>query len=133
MASKDEISTKGLDSLNHAFLTGSKNAEVTVREGQSAKPEALQRYDEARKKDFIKRAGSFTEDLVAFIAQQRRARDLTDTESIFAIALANINLRDAFGMAQAGEKQLTEADREQLLQQFDAICYAAQEYYDANT
>lgn len=133
----DEISIKGLDSLSKAFLTqksGSTDVEyVAVQKGQQLKPEAIQRYEDTRKREFIQRSGKFTEDLVAFIVQQRRTRELSDTEAIFGIALANINLRDSFGMAQNGEKPPTEQEQQQLLNQFDAICFAAQEYYDANT
>lgn len=137
MAKKDEISIKGLDSLSKAFLASdpaSKDVEyVAVQKGQQLKPEHLQRYEDEKKKEFIQRSGRFTEDLVAFIVQQRRARELSDTEAIFGIALANINLRDSFGMPQEGEKTPTEQERTRLFDQFDAICFAAQEYYDANT
>jgi len=87
-----------------------------------AKPAALENYEKQRQEEFIKRAGAFTEDLVAYIIDERKRRNLTDNETIFGLALANINLRNDYG----GEKG-------ELLSEFDAVCYQAQQYWDSNT
>jgi len=127
---KEEISLKGLDSFSKTFLVGTKDtpqkADVQVQKGQTLSNEGHAKYAEELQKDFIRRAGSFTEDLVAFIMEQRKKRDLTNIETIFAVALANINLREDYGGAPGNPTQ------EQQLAEFDAICFGAQEYYDAN-
>lgn len=136
--SNKEISLKGLDSFSKAFLNKTTpqdgNTEyVSIGKGQQLKPEVIAKYEETRTQDFIRRAGSFTEDLVAFVLEQKKMRTLSDVDVIFGLALANINLRESYGTAQGNEKPFTESERERLLSEFDAICGGAQEYYDANT
>lgn len=134
--SDQEISVKGLEEFGRKYLMTNEDKEeyITVSGGQKASEEALQRYAEARKIDFISRAGSFTEDLVAFIIEQKKMRELSDREAVFAIALTNINLRHAYGSPQAGEKKedVTPERREELLKEFDEICWGAQQFWDAN-
>jgi hypothetical protein len=83
---------------------------------------------------FIERAGSFAEDLVAFIIEQKRLRNLSDIETVFGLALANINLRNAYGSPQGKEsaRDFTPEKRAALLEEFDDVCAGAQDYYDAN-
>lgn len=140
MAKDNEVSLKGLDTFSKQFLlSGTQNAQkgepeyITVGEGQKVSPAALKHYDEERAKAFMLRAGSFTEDLIAFIVEQKKMRDLDDVSAIFGIALANINLRNAYGNPQGDAAKTTPEERENLLAEFDAICMGAQEYYDANT
>lgn len=139
----DDISVKGLDDFAEQFIkgqharsdsagTGDGDEYIRVTGGQKASDEALEKYYEERKVDFIKRAGSFTEDLVAFFIEQKKMRDLSDREAVFAIALMNINLRHAYGSPQGGEKDITPERRKELLDEFDAVCYGAQQYWDAN-
>lgn len=139
MANKSEsdISLKGLDDFSKKFLDGGSPSDsseelVKVTRGQKLSDAAIQQYQEQRKVDFIKRAGSFTEDLVAFIVEQKRLRELSDSEVIFGLALANINLRHAYGSPQGKEKTLSEDERQKLLDTFDEVCWGAQQYWDAN-
>jgi hypothetical protein len=136
MPNPPDISLKGLDTFSKKFLLqgtdGTTEQEyIHVSPGQKVSDEALKRYHEERQRDFIKRAGSFTEDLVAFIVEQKKLRQLGDTETVFAIALANINLRNTYGSPQ-DESDFTPEKRERLLDEFDEICAGAQDYYDAN-
>ena len=135
-ASKD-VSLKGLDSFSRKFLFGGKETPkaeeyVTVTGRQAVSQEALVKYEKERMEDFVKRAGTFTEDLIAFISQQKKLRSLSDIETIFGLALACINLRTAYGSPQGREKALTEHQREKLLGEFDEVCYGAQQYFDAH-
>lgn len=128
---------KGLDDFSQKYLTGDMSVDgqeeyIQVGEGQKASEETLQSYYKDRQKEFIQRAGNFTEDLVAFIVEQKHMRSLSDKEAIFSIALANINLRNAYGQSQGKEKDITPARRNQLLKEFDEICWGAQQYWDAN-
>jgi hypothetical protein len=138
MASKpEEISIKGLDGFSKQFLGRSVAEDETeyirTTDGQKASAAAVDKYHAERSTDFIKRSGHFTSDLIAFIMDQKNLRDLTDTETVFGLALTNINLRNAFGSPQGAEKSLTAAEKEALLESFDKICEGAQDYWDANT
>jgi hypothetical protein len=140
MAKDSDISLKGLDNFSKQFLLsgndGSKKGEteyITVGEGQRISAEALKHYDEARAKSFMQRAGSFTEDLIAFIVEQKNMRDLDDVATIFGLALANINLRNAYGKPRGAKEKTTPEEQEARWAEFDAVCMGAQEYYDANT
>lgn len=93
-----------------------------------ASAEAIARYEAQRNDEFIKRAGAFTEDLVAYIIDERKRRDLSDHETVFALALANINLRSDYGTPKPGED-----NKDALLDEFDQLCYQAQQYWDSNT
>jgi hypothetical protein len=133
-----QVSLKGLDDFSRKFLTGDRPEHegdefIVKASGSSVSPAALDNYYKQRKVDFIRRAGAFTEDLVAFIVEQKKTRNLSDEETIFAVALANINLRVAFGSPQGREKSLTSEDKDALLSRFDEICWGAQQYYDANS
>lgn len=139
MAKDEDVSLKGLDNFSKQFLLNNQELKegdpeyIKVTEGQSLKPEAVKRYEEVRTREFIKRAASFTDDLVGFVIQQRKFRSLSDMEVIFGLALANINLRNAYGNPPNQGLALTQTERDALFAQFDAICGGAQEYYDANT
>lgn len=139
MAKDENVSLKGLDSFSKQFLNNSQtlredDAEyIKVTEGQTLNAEAVKRYEDVRTRDFIKRAASFTDDLVGFVIQQRKFRSLSDIEVIFGLALANINLRNAYGNPPNQGTDITQAQRDALLSQFDDVCVCAQEYYDANT
>jgi len=134
MSDSQSISTKGLEEFGRKYLVSNEDKEeyISVSGGQKASTEALRKYAETRKRDFIKRAGGFTEDLVAFIIEQKKMRELSDRETVFAIALCNINLRHAYGSAQGGEKDVTPERREELLKEFDEVCWGAQQFWDAN-
>jgi len=128
---------KGLDEFAKKFLGGQRPEEgaseiLVTGKGQKASDAALAAYYKEYQTDFIARAGSFTEDLVAFVVEQRKIRNLTDHETIFGLALANINLRFAWGNPQGSEKKLTPEERDKLLEQFDEVCFGAQSYWDAN-
>lgn len=136
---ENDVSTKGLDEFSHQFLLSIDDADqdgneecVKVQDGQQISSEALKKYQERRKEEFIERAGAFTEDLIGFILEQKHMRGLSDVETIFGLALANINLRQAYGSRQGEEPDPTPERREELLQEFDAICYGAQQFWDAN-
>jgi hypothetical protein len=138
-----QISLKGLDDFSRKFLTGDSRPEhegdefiataPTKTGGSSVSEAALKRYYEQRKVDFIRRAGLFTEDLIAFIVEQKRMRNLSDEETVFSVALANINLRNAYGSPQGNEKQLSKEQAAALLDRFDELCWGAQQYFDANS
>jgi hypothetical protein len=131
-----DISVKGLDDFSRKYLVGpampNEEEYVTVQGGQKAGKEAIDRYFETRKKDFIQRAGSFTEDLVAFIIEQKTKRSLSDRETVFAIALTNINLRHASGSPQSKTETVSPARKEELLKEFDEVCWGAQSFWEAN-
>lgn len=128
--SDSDISVKGLDDFAKQFLSGAQASpdeeHIYVAGGQKASEAALAKYFEERKTDFIKRAGSFTEDLMAFFIEQKKMRELSDRESIFALALASIQLRHAYGYAEDTNKTA------ELLEEFDAVCWGAQQFWDAN-
>lgn len=135
------MTVKGLDNFSEKFLGGDETSStvgqeeyVQVTKGQKVSQEALKNYNETRVKDFIHRAGSFTEDLIAFIVEQKSLRNLTDTELVFALALTNINLRDAYASPQTEdeEKEFSAEKKKKLLQKFDEICWGAQQYWEHN-
>lgn len=136
MSNDKDISLKGLDEFSKNFLVGNRpDAEeeyVNIQGGQKANAAALEKYEEERKKEFVRRAGMFTEDLIAFIIEQRKIRNLSDEEAVFGIALATINLRNAYGSPQGIEEKLTPQQQTKLLERFDTLCYHAQQYWDAN-
>jgi len=142
-AIEPQVSVKGLDDFSRKFLTGATRPEkegeeflhvpdITKQAGSTAPNAALDAYHKQRKVDFIRSAGMFTEDLIAFIVEQRRARNLSDEETVFSVALASINLRNAYGSPQGAEKKLTTEQCAALLERFDEICWGAQQYYNAN-
>jgi hypothetical protein len=134
--SNQDISTKGLDDFSRKYLVPSnmptEEEYVSVSGGQKASKEALDAYFEKRMQDFIKRAGGFTEDLVAFIIEQKLKRGLSDRETVFGIALTNINLRHAYGSPQADSEKITPERRKELLTEFDEVCWGAQIFWEAN-
>ena len=132
-----EQSIKGLDDFSKKFLFGGKSSDagshdVVVSRGQRLSDAALKQYQQQRAEDFVKRAGSFTEDLIAFVVEQKRRRELSDFETIFGIALMTINFRSAYGSRQGTEKEPSQEDRQKLLDTFDEVCWGAQQYWDAN-
>ena len=140
MANDDnEVSTEGLDDFSRQFLFSIDEADsdgneefVKVQDGQQISSEALKKYQERRKEEFIERAGAFTEDLIGFVMEQKQMRGLSDVETIFALALSTINFRHAYGSKQGNEEEPTPEKRKKLLKEFDAICYGAQQYWDAH-
>jgi len=136
MPKQNDISIKGLDSFSRKFLLQSsppgEQEYISVAPGQKASPEAVRRYEEERMRDFIQRAGSFTEDLVAFVVEQKQLRSLSNIETVFAVALATINLRNAYGSEQ-DEQPMTPEKRDAYLEEFDDICVGAQAFFDANS
>ena len=133
----EEISVKGLDEFGAKFLTSADttNGEIHVTQGADAPTEKmLAAYLDQQKQDFIQRTGSFTEDIIAFIVEQKGMRALDDKSVVFAIALANINLRNSFCAPQnkGEEKNFTPTRKNELGETWDEICYAAQNYYDEN-
>lgn len=133
----DDISLKGLDNFSKSFLasgvTPGETEYIKVGQGQTISDDALARYAEERKKEFIRRAGNFTEDLIAFFAQQQKIRNLTHYEAAFALALTTIQLRNSYAgrnvkLGQKPTEELTAAN----LEEFDNICAYAQEFFDAN-
>jgi len=134
MPNTDDVGLKGLDQFAKRFLSASAGNDkelIAVAPGQKLSEENLRRYQQERLKSFVERAGAFTEDLVGFVVEQKKKRDLTDMETVFALALANINLRNAYGSSQ-NEPDFTPEKGEQLLEEFDEICRGAQDYFDAN-
>ena len=128
------VSIKGLDGFSSKFLGIDKTKPeeyLLVKQGQKASDEAIKKYQDERTSDFIQRAASFTEDLVGFIVQQKKLRGLSDVEAVFGIALANINLRHAYGSEQ-GKEKLSSKQKEDLLSEFDEVCWGAQQYWDAH-
>ena len=136
MAKDADISTKGLDEFAIKFLSGKKSLNpddpVVVTKGQKLSDAAVRQYEEHKKSDFIQRAGKFTEDLIGFIIEQKQMRNLSDPETIFGLALMSINMRNAYGSTQKGEKPLTAEEKQAMLDMFDDICWGAQQYWDAN-
>ncbi len=136
MPKPEDISIKGLDKFSRRFLLQSsppgEQEFISVAPGQKASPTAIKRYEEERMRDFIHRAGSFTEDLIAFVVEQKQLRNLSDVETVFGLALATINLRNAYGSKQ-GEEEISDAKRESYLAEFDEVCVGAQEFFDENS
>lgn len=134
----EDFSTKGLDEFSQKFLIGKETApeDIKTAPGQKASEDTLKNYAKHRMLEFVKKAAPFTDDFVAFFLEQRKIRDLTDEEAIFALALANINLREAYGNPQnedEEEHESTTEHRTARLGYFDGVCYGAQQYYEANT
>jgi len=135
MGDTQDISVKGLDDFSEKYLISNEDKDeyISVSGGQKASKEALRKYAETRKTDFIKRSGGFAEDLIAFIIEQKMMRQLSDRETVFALALTNINLRHAYGSTQGNEDKVTPERREALLKEFDEVCWGAQQFWEANT
>lgn len=136
MSEENDLSVKGLDDFSRQFLASNtaptEEEYVNVTGGQEASKEAIAKYHDERKTEFIKRAGNFTEDLVAFIVEQKKMRGLSAKEVVFAVALTNINLRSHYGRSTAEDASPTEKTSEEYLKEFDTICWAAQQFWDAN-
>lgn len=117
----------GLDDFGKRYLlNNASEQEVVVSEKGVDSEKIKERYLRKAQEDFINRAGSFTEDLIGFILDQKKKRNLTDRESIFGLALANINLRSSYCELEENKKQELETE-------WDEICWAAQCYYNDNT
>ncbi len=117
-----------LDEQAKQFLGASPIREVP---GQNS-ADAERRLVEFRKKEFLQRAGTFAEDLIAFFIQQRKKNDYLDDECAGAIALLAINLRDSYGEPQNPDEKAkwNDAVRAERLAEFDMICEAMQNYFD---
>ncbi len=122
-----------LDEKAKKFL---ENAPVTQIAGTSAAASAkvVDAHAAYRQKEYMERTGSLYEELMGFYIEERRKRNELDDVCVGAIALFTINLRAAYGNPQTPEeeKTWTEIDRANKLAEFDSICVAMQNYYDAN-
>lgn len=129
----------GLDTFSQKYLFGSDatdGKEILVADGDAQKSEKVKEiYLQRAKEEFIQRAGSFTEDLIGFIVDQKKRRNLDDKTVVFGLALANINLRNSFCSPQNGEeeKEFNGKRKQTLETEWDEICWAAQCYFDENT
>lgn len=137
MAENDELSTKGLDVYAENFLQRKTEGaeEITITKGQDLSEERIRNFQEQQKRDFIKRAGTFTEDLIGYIIEQKQIRNVDDRVVIFSLALANINLRASFCNPQNEEEveKWTPEKTKNAGKEWDTICWAAQAYFDENT
>jgi ribonucleotide reductase beta subunit family protein with ferritin-like domain len=132
--SSDKPNLTSLDSFGRKYLMGAEDKDILIEKG-NANPDKVQEiFYQRAKEDFINRAGSFTEDLVGFIIEQKQKRALDDKSVIFSLALASINLHTSFCAPQNTEEQKSfNPDQKQALsKEWDEICYAAQCYYDEN-
>lgn len=132
-----ETALKGLDEYAKRFLIpsedGPSDIKIDVGDMEGAK-KRLAIYVERQKEDFIQRAGNFTQDLVGFIVEQQRMRELDDRTVVFSLALANINLRHSYCDAQNKEEEVKFDSRKkkELGKEWDSICWAAQSYFNEN-
>lgn len=119
-----------LDARAKDFLGSGPVRELSAQVSKDAET----RIQEFRKKEFLERAGSFAEDLVAFFVQQRKKYDFLDDECVAAVALFTINLRESYGSPQNDDekKDWTSEKRDEKLGTFDIICEQMQNYYDEN-
>lgn len=119
-----------LDPKAKQFL-GADNAKASAPQVSKL---AATRVAEYRSKEIIERAGTFYEDLLGFFLEQKKKGDYLDEESIAAVALFTINLREAYGRPQSADEKAnwTDAQRAEKLNEFDTICEAMQAYYDEN-
>lgn len=87
-----------------------------------------------RVKEILERSDSFYQDLMGFFIKERSRCSYMDEESVAAIALLAINLREAFGSPQNAKEETywTEEHRKARLYQFDMICAEMQKYFDEN-
>ena len=96
---------------------------------------AEQRVADYRDQEIIERAGAFYEDLLGFFLEMKKKHDYDDVESIAAVALFTINLRESYGSPQSPKEkgEWTDAKRAARLEEFDNICESMQAYYDENS
>lgn len=94
--------------------------------------DAEKRIQDFRTKEFLERAGAFTEELVGFFVQQRKQHDYLDDECVAAVALFTINLRESYGEPQNEDEKASWSPekRAERLSVFDTICEQMQDYYD---
>lgn len=87
-----------------------------------------------RVKEILERSDSFYQDLMGFFIKERNRCSYMDEESVAAVALFAINLREAFGSPQNAKEEATwtEEHRKARLYQFDMICAGMQQYFDEN-
>lgn len=129
---------KGLDSLAKDFLFNKEGDEHALLsdDGQDRKGKQLEKWVEYRITEFIERAGSLTEDTMAYYTDLIHKRGLDNVEGIFALALMTINLRNAYGYEPRSKEEsqdgIPDKVAQERLQEFDKICYYAQKYYDEN-
>lgn len=125
----------GLDTFGRKYLGTAADTEILVSEGGPTEAAKLQAaYARQATEDFVQRAGSFTEDLVGFVVEQKKIRQLDDKAVVFGLALANINLRNSFCSPQNSDEQkgFDGKQKKQLETEWDEICWAAQCYFDKN-
>lgn len=133
----DHIPTEGLDGFAKDFLF-SGDEEIAIVDGsdEKKKNEQLATWVDYRMKEFIERAGSLTEDTMAYYTEIMHKRGYDNTEGIFALALLTINLRNSYGFeprtSEENEQGVTKETADERLAEFDKICYYAQRYYDEN-
>ena len=118
-----------IDQQTKDFLQTDKPKTV---QGMTADPNKIgSSVSDMRYRQFIKTAGGFAEEIVDFFRDRHANIGSTDDEAVFALALATINLRHAFGSPQAADNKET-FDAAAALAHFDAICAQAQKYHDEN-
>ena len=132
-------SIRTLDDFGRKYLLkeGATDSDIKAyapTEGAKGTTQITEKQAKLIQDEFIQRAGSFTEDLIGFIVDQKRLRDLDDKSVVFAIALANINLRNSFCSPQNSieQKEFDETSGKKLSAEWDEICWAAQCYYNEN-
>lgn len=103
-----------------------------VAGGETRAAKEAQRLAAYRQEAYIKRAGQFAEELIAFFVQQKEKYDFTDDECVGGVALLAINLRYSYGEPQNdAEKEVwDDTQRDARYAEFDRICEAMQEYAD---
>ncbi len=131
--SSDKPKLDALDSFSRKYLMGA-DKDILIEKGNANSDKIQEAYFKQAKEDFINRAGSFTEDLIGFLVEQKKKRDLDDKTVIFSLALANINLHNSYCAPQnSGEQKAFTAEQKQALsKEWDEICWAAQCYYNEN-
>jgi hypothetical protein len=130
---------KGMSEYSRRFLEKAEDegtSDIKISEGDAALSKKRQEeFSRIQAAEFIKKSGAFTEDLVAFIVDQKEKRGLEDRMVVFSLALANINLRHSYCAPQnASEQKAHNPERnKELAKEWDEICWSAQCYFNENT
>jgi len=132
--STDKLKLDSLDAFSRKHLMGVVDKDIHIEKGTNNSDKVQEVFYQQVNEDFINRAGSFTEDLIGFIIEQKKKRDCDDKTVIFSLALANINLHNSFCAPQntAEEKAFSVEQKQALSKEWDEICWAAQCYYNEN-
>lgn len=123
-----------LDAFSRKYLMGTVDKDILITGGNANPDKVQEAFYKQVKEDFINRAGSLTEDLIGFIIEQKKKRDLDDKTVVFSLALANINLHTSFCAPQNSEEEKTfgAKQKQALSTEWEEICWAAQCYYNEN-